>query len=633
MLYAITVLAFAAAVSGRKHGACMKRRKDAVRENVPPHMEWAHPAKRYADVELPTSVDWRWTNGQVYTTWERQQHAPQYCGSCWAQAVVSATNDRLQIMNKAKGPEVDLAPQILLDCDMNDDGCSGGDPDSAFEWIMQNWITEEICAPYEAIGHTQEGRTCDAEAVCKNCAPGKTGCWAQQPYRLWTISAHGTAPNETAMMQALQDGPIVCGVHADDQFEAYSGFGIYNDTSGQTAENHAISLVGYGTENGEDYWIGRNSWGTSWGYYGFFRIVRGTNNMGIEEYCSWGIPNPTYKWSNGSIGTIADKTRDTLRSKPQPVLKHKFHHFAEVPAESSWEWYGGENIRSPLPQDYIKASDLPSKWVWNDVNGTNFLTLLRNQHLPQYCGSCWAFGSTSSLGDRMNIIRARAGQSLWPEINFSPQVLINEDGGGTCNGGNAKGVMAYIHNHGLPDETCQVYQAKNNPHSGNASLNVCYACVPTPSSFWPGQCDPVPEGQYPKYWVSEYGGVHGADNMKSEIYARGPIACGVDATQELEEYTGGIFSQVQIVPIINHIISVVGWGVTSDGEEYWVGRNSWGTYWGEAGWFRIKMYSDNLGIERDCTWGVPSTEQSDVKPEHMWRKGVNHFPKPDIRPF
>lgn len=92
--------------------------------------------------------------------------------------------------------------------------------------------------------------------------------------------------------------------------------------------------------------------------------------------------------------------------------------------------------------------------------------------------------------------------------------------------------------------------------------------------------------------------------MKQEIYARGPIGCGIDATPEFENYTGGIYSQKKLFVQINHEISVVGWGV-ENGTEFWVGRNSWGTYWGESGFFRIQMGSNNLGIETDCDWGVP----------------------------
>jgi len=98
--------------------------------------------------------------------------------------------------------------------------------------------------------------------------------------------------------------------------------------------------------------------------------------------------------------------------------------------------------------------------------------------------------------------------------------------------------------------------------------------------------------------------------MKAEIYARGPIGCGIDATSKFENYTGGIFSEKKLFVSINHEISVVGWG-SENGEEYWIGRNSWGTYWGESGFFRIKMHSDNLGIETDCDWGVPVLQKSD----------------------
>jgi cathepsin X len=95
--------------------------------------------------------------------------------------------------------------------------------------------------------------------------------------------------------------------------------------------------------------------------------------------------------------------------------------------------------------------------------------------------------------------------------------------------------------------------------------------------------------------------------MKAELYANGPISCGIHVTDKFEwTYSGGIYSEKSI-PLINHEISVVGYGYDEESDrEYWIGRNSWGTYWGEFGFFKIQMYSDNLGIEHDCVAGMVS---------------------------
>ena len=62
--------------------------------------------------------------------------------------------------------------------------------------------------------------------------------------------------------------------------------------------------------------------------------------------------------------------------------------------------------------------------------------------------------------------------------------------------------------------------------------------------------------QHPTYWVGDFGSVSGADRMKAEIFAHGPIGCGIDATGKLEEYTGGIFSESKLFVMINHEVSV-----------------------------------------------------------------------------
>jgi len=72
----------------------------------------------------------------------------------------------------------------------------------------------------------------------------------------------------------------------------------------------------------------------------------------------------------------------------------------------------------------------------------------------------------------------------------------------------------------------------------------------------------------------------------------------------LAEYTSGIFEQYLPLPIMNHYVSVVGWG-EENGIEYWIVRNSWGSYWGENGFFKLRMHKHNLGIEDYCSWAIP----------------------------
>jgi cathepsin X len=166
-------------------------------------------------------------------------------------------------------------------------------------------------------------------------------------------------------------------------------------------------------------------------------------------------------------------------------------------------------------------------------------------------------------------------------------------------------VYDFGNQYGIPEESCQNYVAANPDRESCSAVQNCKNCNGSPppaGQSGDNNCWAVKK--YASWKVSEYGSVSGADRMKAEIYARGPIGCGISVTDGFENYKGGIYSEWSIFPMINHELAVVGWGV-ENGTEYWIGRNSWGTYWGENGYFRIKMHSDNLAIESDCDWGVP----------------------------
>jgi len=248
-----------------------------------------------------------------------------------------------------------------------------------------------------------------------------------------------------------------------------------------------------------------------------------------------------------------------------------------------------EHVLNPRPHEYLLPKDIPSAWDWRNINGTNYACISRNQHIPIYCGSCWAFASTSSLSDRIKIAR----KAQWPEIDLAPQVLLDCGNAGSCNGGSPNAAYEWIAKNGITDESCAPYQAKDNTCTAES---WCKTCSPI------GGCKAVPSAT--KYYVAEHGSVSGEQNMMAEIYARGPIVCGIAVTPTFVDYKSGIFKDQTGATDIDHDISVVGYGA-ENGVKYWVVRNSWGTYWGERGWARIIRGINNLAIESDCEWAVP----------------------------
>ena len=472
-------------------------------------------------------------------------------------------------MTKGQWPTQELSPQVLLNCDKTSLGCYGGHPLGAYAVMHYQGIPEEGCMRYIA-----DKEDCVDINICRDCGHDYP-CHAVQNYTKYYVDEYGEVNGEVNMMKEIYArGPITCGIAVPNDLLDYKG-GIYEDKTGDHGLCHAVSVVGWGEENGVKYWIVRNSWGTFWGENGWFRVVRGVDNLGIESECQWAVPKvPKQMMLNKHMRSMNNRARYFHGSC---AVKQDLTKLKQV-------------ITQPLPWEYLKNEEIPESYDIRNLDGVNYATWNKNQHIPVYCGSCWAQGSTSALSDRMNLMRKGA----WPSVELSVQEVINCSGAGGCNGGSMYFVYEYAHKEGIPDQTCQVYEAKDKECN---DMNRCMDCPPD------GECHAVKD--YKRYKIGDYGNVKGVDNMKAEIYARGPIACYVDVTQEFLDYQGGIFVQHDEEVIGGHIIEVTGWGVTEEGQKYWIARNSWGEYWGEYGWFRIQQGEKNLDIEKTCLWGVP----------------------------
>jgi len=208
---------------------------------------------------LADSVNWV---DQGYVTSVKDQRS---CGSCWAFSAAGA----LEGAFFKKGMDlVSLSPQMFVDCDQISSGCNGGTMESAFYYTKKHGVMTEADYPYKGY-----------DSYCKfdeNSIVDKVSGY------------ESVAENEPALQAALAEvGPISVAINADP-IQFYSSGVLTRCASGQM--NHAVLLVGYGTEGGEDYWLIKNSWGKSWGEDGYFKLGR---NMGklchISDWASYPV--------------------------------------------------------------------------------------------------------------------------------------------------------------------------------------------------------------------------------------------------------------------------------------------------------------------------------------------------------
>lgn len=254
-------------------------------------------------MDLPDSFDAREKWGDICPS-TKEVRDQGSCGSCWAFGAVEALTDRICIHSNGEHKPHISAENLLACCGIwCGFGCNGGFPSSAWRFFENTGIvtggqynSSQGCQPYSipSCEHHTTGpkKPCSGSGPTpqceKQCREGYNVSYTNDKHYASSHYSVSSEP-EAIMKEIYTKGPV------EGAFTVYADFpnyksGVYKHVSGSQLGGHAIKILGWGEENGTPYWMVANSWNPDWGDKGFFKILRGSNECGIEGGIVAGIP-------------------------------------------------------------------------------------------------------------------------------------------------------------------------------------------------------------------------------------------------------------------------------------------------------------------------------------------------------
>lgn len=256
---------------------------------------------------------------------------------------------------------------------------------------------------------------------------------------------------------------------------------------------------------------------------------------------------------------------------------------------------------------FKKYMDLPNEFDARQKWGTLCPSVLEVRDQGE-CGSCWAFGASEAMTDRICI---QSNGEKRPHISAEDLLTCCSSCGYGCNGGFPPSAWRYFQNKGLvtggqykSERGCQPYLMPSCDHHIPHSKNPCTGELPTP------ECSPHCETGYntsysddKHFGESTYSISSNPSEIMSEIMNHGPVEAAFTVYADFPNYKSGVYQHVSGGQLGGHAIKILGWGVEQD-TPYWLVANSWNNKWGLGGFFKILRGRDHCGIESSVVAGM-----------------------------
>jgi cathepsin B len=277
------------------------KRQLGVRDVNPP--VWKRPALKvhtgFDIAAIPAAFDSRQQWPKCPSIQEIRDQSD--CGSCWAFGAVEAATDRICIDTNATVQAHLSAEDLLSCCTSCGFGCDGGDPGAAWDYLAStgvvtggNYGDYSWCSSYSM-------PNCDHHVVGKYAPCGASeyptpacprACDSKSTYKTpygkdkHVFNSSYSISSDPAQIQQeiMTRGPVEAAFQVYADFESYKS-GVYKHVTGSYLGGHAVKILGWGVDaqTQQPYWLVANSWNTDWGEQGFFRILRGSDECGIED--------------------------------------------------------------------------------------------------------------------------------------------------------------------------------------------------------------------------------------------------------------------------------------------------------------------------------------------------------------